>query len=135
MPIILPRTLKRLSRDEFRELDYAVMAQAFACHNELGRLCDERAYQVDLAERLRASGFDPVTVNSRIDVEHGSFRKTYRIDLIVADAAIYELKATAELAREHEGQLLNYLLLSDQVRNELPVATSIPQSMQRSVTI
>lgn len=45
------------------------MSHAFACHNDLGRFCDEAIYQTDLALRLRTAGFDnpqtevPLTVN------------------------------------------------------------------------
>src|SRR5258708_26638656 len=42
---------------------------------------------------------------------HRDFAKTYRLDLIVADAAIYELKTEIRLAADHDAQLLNYLFL------------------------
>jgi hypothetical protein len=68
MPIHVPITFPRLSEAEMLEVDYDVMKHAFACHRELGRLCDELNYQADLAVRLLEAGFDtilremPVTV-------------------------------------------------------------------------
>jgi hypothetical protein len=49
MPIHVPITFPRLSEAEMLEVDYDVMKHAFACHRELGRLCDELNYQADLA--------------------------------------------------------------------------------------
>jgi hypothetical protein len=44
-------------------------------------------------------------------VTHRDFSKTYWLDLIVGDAAIYELKTERRLAADHDAQLLNYLFL------------------------
>jgi hypothetical protein len=44
MPMHAPISVPRLSEAEMREIDYPVMAQAFATHRELGRLCDEGIY-------------------------------------------------------------------------------------------
>ncbi|MDP1591719.1 MAG: GxxExxY protein [Prosthecobacter sp.] len=70
MPIHCPITLPRLSSHEFAELDYAVMAHAFATHRELGRLADETIYQADFAAHLGSAGLAsqrevPVTVSFR----------------------------------------------------------------------
>lgn len=111
MPIDAPFAFRRLTRQEFAELDYVVMRHAFACQRELGRLCEECIYQNDLAARLRASGV-PVETEVPITVTHGAFTRTYYLDLVIAQAAIYELKVHSALAREHEAQLLNYLFLS-----------------------
>ena len=45
MPIHCPITFPRLSEDDMRAIDYAVMGHAFATHTQLGRLCDESVYQ------------------------------------------------------------------------------------------
>src|SRR6266850_420795 len=66
--------------------------------------------QNDLAARLRAAGL-PVRTEVPITVTCRDFAKTYFLDLVVADTAIYELKTALGLIGEHEAQLLNYLLL------------------------
>jgi len=86
------------------------MRHAFECQNQLGRLCDELIYQNDLAARLRAAGL-PVRTEVAITVTCRDFAKTYSLDLVVADAGVYELKAVLGLIGEHEAQLLNYLFL------------------------
>lgn len=111
MPISCPIQFKPLSREEYRQLDYQVMQHVFACHNELGRLCDEVIYQNDLKARLTAAGLGPVRTEVPLSVTHDTFRKPYFLDLVVGDAALYELKTVAALLGEHTTQILNYVLL------------------------
>ncbi len=111
MPITCPVKIRPLSQDAFHRLDYAVMEHAFACHNALGRFCDEAIYQTDLASRLEAAGLGQVRTEVPVRVSWQAFSKTYSLDLVVQDAGVYELKADACLVGEHDAQLLNYLLL------------------------
>jgi GxxExxY protein len=111
MPITGPQALTPITQAEFAELDYQVMRLAFGSQNQLGRLCEEEIYQNDLMARFAAAGLTS-TKEVPIVVEHGSFKKTYLIDLIVAHTGIYELKTAFALSGAHETQLLNYLFLS-----------------------
>jgi GxxExxY protein len=111
MPITSAIPSRPISQEEFAELDYQVMRHAFDCHNQLGRLCDEVIYQNDLASRLEAAGLGRVQIEVPITVCHGDFAKGYSLDLVVADAAIYELKTALSFAPDHKAQLLNYLFL------------------------
>jgi GxxExxY protein len=110
MPITSPLCLSSVSQEEFAQFDYQVMRHAFECQNELGRLCEESIYQNDLAVRLRSAGL-PTLKEFPVTVAHRDFAKTYLLDLVVANAGVYELKTSQILAREHEAQLLNYLFL------------------------
>ena len=67
------------------------MRNAFQSQNHLGRLCDEVIYNNDLAARLRARGLR-VETEVPVTVSHRAFSKRYRLDLVVDNAAIYELK-------------------------------------------
>jgi GxxExxY protein len=109
MPITTP-TLRPIDQKEFAQLDYAVMRHAFECQSDLGRLCDEVIYQNDLAARLEAAAL-PVRKESPLTVTFRDFTKAYWLDLIVADAGIYELKTVRGFVGKHEAQLLNYLFL------------------------
>lgn len=111
MPIKTPISLVPIIQQEFARLDYRVMRQAFECQNQLGRLCDEVIYQNDLVARLQQAGL-PVEKEVPMIVSHRDFAKIYRLDLVVANSAIYELKTATGLIGEHEAQLLNYLFLS-----------------------
>ena len=55
MPIHCPIPIRSLNTNEFGKLDYRVMAVAFECHKDLGRLADEPAYANQLGRLLRYS--------------------------------------------------------------------------------
>ena len=112
MPIRRRISIPVLEVDAFKSVDYRVMGHAFACQNDLGRACEEGPYENDLVDRLLADGFCDVYSQEPIYVTHGDFCKTYFLDLI-ADGALYELKAVSLLGGEHKAQLLNYMLLLD----------------------
>lgn len=118
MPIHCPIMIASLSADEFAAVDYKVMGHAYACHNDLGWLCDERIYEADLKNRLLADGFKRVYTQVPVTVSHKGFSKTYNLDLVVEDA-LYELKATARLVGENDAQIFNYMLLLGLGRGKL----------------
>lgn len=102
--------IRDLSKPEFDTIDAVVMRCAYATQNTLGRLCDERVYENDLALRLRAEGFTDVHTQVPVIVFHNDFEKTYRLDLVVA-CALYELKTAAGFVGEHDAQVLHYAMM------------------------
>ena len=110
MPIVCPIPVRNLTKPEFDERDSIVMRCAYDSQNALGRLCDERVYENDLARRLRAEGFREVHSQVPITLSHRSFYKEYRLDLL-ADDALYELKTTTAFTSEHDAQILHYAML------------------------
>ena len=110
MPITGPLSLNSISQEEFAQLDYRVLRHAFESQNQLGRLCEEVIYQNDLAARLQAAGLSALK-EVPVTLTHRDFAKTYSLDLVVANAGIYELKTALALVGAHEAQLLNYLFL------------------------
>jgi len=112
MPILLPFKLRNLTQQQFDERDGIVMRCAYASQNALGRLCDERVYENDLARRLRAEGVSSVHTQVPIGVTHEDFAKEYRLDL-VADDALYELKTVNAFVPEHDTQALHYAMLAE----------------------
>jgi len=142
MPIHCRISIPVLTPDEFRTLDYRIMGQAFACQNELGRFCEEGVYETDLVARLSADGFREAHTQAPVLVTHGDFSKTYFVDLL-ADGALYELKAVSCLSGEHEAQLLNYMFLlglrcgkllnfgADRVEGQLVITGVTPDVLRR----
>lgn len=118
MPIHCPIAIACLGEAEFAAVDYRVMGHAYTVQNDLGHLCDESAYEADLKARLPVAGFQRVHTQVPVMVTHGSFSKTYQLDLIAEDA-LYELKAASQLVGEHDSQLLNYMLLIGLPRGKL----------------
>ena len=106
MPITTRIPFRRLSQSEFGDIAYVVMEHVFAIHNEIGRFFDEKIYKLELAQRTPG-----VRLEEPVEVTFGSFRKTYYLDVLVADGALFEFKAVESLVARHRAQLLNYLLL------------------------
>ena len=53
MPVECNIEIEPVDQEDFHALDKVVMGHAFDVHNTLGRFCDERIYQDELAHRCR----------------------------------------------------------------------------------
>ncbi len=90
-----------------------VIKAAMAVHTELGCGLLESTYEACLAEELRTNGHEvrtqvPLPVIYRgIELEHA-----YRIDMLVDDDVLVELKTVEKLTPIHTAQLLTYLKFS-----------------------
>ena len=91
----------------------AVVDAAMKVHTALGPGLLESAYAGCLAYELRRRGHQ-VVVQASVPVVYDGLRIDvgYRIDLLVDDVVVVELKAVDTLAPIHEAQLLTYLKLS-----------------------
>lgn len=118
MPIHCPISLAPLPDAEFDAIDRVVMACCYAAQNQLGRLCDERVYENDVAARLRGEGFTDVKTQIPVTLTHQSFSKTYRFDLVVG-RMLYEFKTVSALAPEHDMQGIHYAVLGSTDRVKL----------------
>jgi GxxExxY protein len=108
MPIAFIKNFRVLDQQAFGDIAYEVMEKAFQVHNKLGRLFDEDAYQHELAHAFGARA----TTEVPLVVKHADFSKTYFLDLLVDQGAIFELKTVRHLTDEHRAQLISYLLLT-----------------------
>lgn len=95
------------------QLSKDVLNCAFKVHTALGPGLLEKVYQVCLAHELRDAGwlveeevYIPIVYNS-IQFERG-----YRIDLLVQEEFIVELKVVDKITDNHVAQLLTYLKFS-----------------------
>lgn len=92
-----------------KELVDEILTQFYQVHTDLGYGFLERVYQNALYFALIDKGLKceaeiPIKVyhNSRVVGE-------YRVDLLVEDSILLELKACEEINEAHEAQLINYL--------------------------
>jgi GxxExxY protein len=98
--------------DELNEISGQVIGAAIEVHRELGPGLLESAYEACLRHELQRRGVRvdrqvPVPVSYKgLHLECG-----YRLDLLVEDQVIVELKAVESLLPIHEAQLLTYLKL------------------------
>lgn len=99
--------------DYFNQLSHEIIGCAIKVHQELGPGLLESTYEVCLEYELIQKGIIverqkalPVVYNS-IKLDAG-----YRIDLLVGNEVIVELKSVDSLLPIHEAQLLTYMKLS-----------------------
>ena len=97
---------------EMNRITDIVISAAIAVHRELGPGLLESAYEACLVYELIQHGLSverqksvPVTYRG-VKIDCG-----YRIDLLVEDKVVVELKAVERLEPIHEAQLLSYLKL------------------------
>ena len=90
-----------------------IIGAAMKVHSKLGPAVLESAYEACLAYELRKRGLR-VVVQQSLPIVYDDVRIEvgYRLDLLVEDEVIVELKAVAKLLPIHEAQLLSYLRLS-----------------------
>ncbi len=118
MPIQCPIDIPRLSSEQFASLDYRVMPTAFAIHNEIGCHRDEQVYQAGMHAKLLAS-FPNSQSEVPLTVTFRNYSKTYRLDFVVDEMGVYELKTVASINTAHIGQVLNYLRLLNATRGKI----------------
>lgn len=97
------------------ELSAAVIAEAIAIHKEIGPGLFETVYESILAGRLRKRGFKvdrQVQVKAVFDGE--IYDPAFKIDLLVEDRLVLEIKTVENLSKTHAKQILTYLRLLKQ---------------------
>ncbi len=99
---------------ELNDISGTIIGAAVAVHKALGPGLLENAYKVCLAHELRKRGLQ-VQVELDLPVVYDGVKVDlgYRLDMLVQDAVIVEIKAVHELHPIHEAQLLSYLKLGN----------------------
>jgi GxxExxY protein len=99
--------------ETLNKITYEIIGCAYKVHSELGPGLLESTYEVCLEYELLQKGYRvqrqlalPVVYND-VKLDAG-----YRIDLLVEDEVIIELKSVEAVLPIHEAQLLTYLKLS-----------------------
>ncbi|MES3109247.1 GxxExxY protein [Sphingomonas aurantiaca] len=92
-----------------------VLDVALRLHRDLGPGLLESVYEAVLAGRLVAMGYS-VARQRAIDIEFEGlrFEAAFRIDLLVDDRLVVEIKSVERLLPVHAKQLLTYLRLTKQ---------------------
>ncbi len=95
------------------DLSFHIRGAAFRVHNELGPGLLESVYEAALSYELQEEGFLvqnqlPISMTYRsLDLKVG-----FRLDLLVNEKVIVEIKSVEALIDVHHKQLLTYLRLS-----------------------
>jgi len=98
--------------DRLNRITEQIIGSAMEVHRAIGPGLLESAYQVCLAFELRERGFK-VEQEKPLPVMYKNVRLEcgYRLDRVVEDSVIVEIKAIEKLNAVHEAQLLPYLRL------------------------
>ena len=105
--------MRQMSIDELNKITEAIIGAAIEVHRNLGPGLLESAYRECLRYELLQREYEvfqevplPLIYKS-VKLDCG-----YRLDLLVNDAVIVEIKSVESLAPIHEAQLLSYLKIS-----------------------
>jgi len=95
------------------DISYQIRAAIFTVYNALGPGLLESVYETVLAYVLTENGLDvKQQVKLPVVFEGITLDAGYRIDLLINDLVIIEVKSVETLVRVHHKQVLTYLKLS-----------------------
>ena len=95
------------------DISYAIRGAAFSVYNELGPGLLESIYENALVYELRNMGYDVKTqVGLPVYYKDVKFELGFRLDILVNDLVIVEIKSVESIADVHYKQLLTYLKLT-----------------------
>ena len=110
-------TTTEITENTERDLDlltHNIIGAAIEVHKGLGPGLLESAYESCLSYELRLRGLNVKTQHPLpVFYKDVMLDCGYRLDLVIEDQVIVEIKSVKELAGIHEAQLLSYLGLSE----------------------
>ncbi len=96
-----------------QEVSHAVITAAMRVHSELGAGLLESAYQACLHHELHRSGIQAACQVALPVVYRGvKLEIGYRMDLLVEDLIVVEIKSVDAISPVHQAQIISYLKLS-----------------------
>lgn len=105
--------MKQMSMEDLNRITEAIIGAAIEVHRNLGPGLLESAYRECLRYELLQRGFEAFQeVTLPLKYKDVQLDCGYRLDLLVNDAVIVEIKSVDSLAGIHEAQLLSYLKIS-----------------------
>lgn len=101
-----------MTKKQVTQLSYNIVGCAITVHKILGPGLLESVYEKCLKEELIFNGFK-VESQKKVKLEYRNIQieTELRLDLIVNDVVIIEIKSVENLLPVHEAQLLNYMSL------------------------
>ena len=95
------------------EVSHAVITAAMKVHTALGPGLLESAYEACLAHELRKAGHEVVCqLELPLEYDGAQLDVGYRIDMLVDDLVLVEVKCVEAINPVHKAQIISYLKLS-----------------------
>lgn len=115
---------------EFEELTNRVLSCAIEVHRILGPGLLESSYEQCLAHELEMNGIE-FKLQHPVPVEYKGIKLDcgYRVDILVENSLILELKSIEETRSIHEAQLLTYMKLM-RIKTGLLINFNVPTLRQ-----
>lgn len=106
--------MMELERNSINQLSYEIIACAMRVHNFLGPGLLESVYEKAMMIELRKAGLQ-ANNQQKVDIMYAGepLGVDLKLDIIVNDLVIVELKSVEELMPVHHKQLFTYLKLTD----------------------
>jgi len=103
-----------MKAEEINKVTEAIIGAAIEVHRGLGPGLLESAYEECLCREMTLRRL-PFERQKPLPVEYKGVKLDcgYRLDVVVADAVVVEIKAVSAIAPVHEAQLLTYLKLGN----------------------
>lgn len=102
-----------MTQKELNKLGFDIVGCAIEVHKQLGPGLLESIYEECLIEELKSNGFHVVSQEKIPLVYKGKILKTeLKLDLLINDCIIVEIKAVEEIHPIYKAQLLSYLKLT-----------------------
>ncbi|MBN2893557.1 MAG: GxxExxY protein [Bacteroidales bacterium] len=103
-----------MNREELNSLSKIVVDSAFSVHKEMGPGLLESIYELCLIKEFKLRG---VNIRSQYSIplmyKGYELSKDFRIDILVEDEIIIELKTVEFVLPVHKAQIISYLKLAD----------------------
>jgi len=107
------RTQSTAEGGGINQVTHGIIGAAMKVHSALGPGLLESAYEACLAHELRKAGFDvKMQVELPVIYDGVCIDLGYRMDLLVNDCVVVELKCVEKIMPVHEAQIISYLKLS-----------------------
>lgn len=104
--------MKLCTKREVTQLSYEITGKAIKVHKELGPGLLESVYEKCLKYELEKNGYKVIQqMFVPVYYEKMTIDAELRLDLLVNDCIVVELKAVEKLLPVHEAQLLTYMKL------------------------
>ena len=96
------------------DVSYKIRNAIFKVYNELGPGLFESVYESALIYQLRKDGLKAIAqVEVPVYYDEQKLEIGFRIDILVEDLVIIEIKSVEEISKVHHKQLLTYLKLTE----------------------
>lgn len=101
-------------KSEYERLSHEILDSSLSVHKEMGPGLLESVYQYCLVHELRSRNvFVQEQVSVPLFYKNQILDKDFRLDLLVAEEIIIEIKAVEVILPVHEAQIISYLKLAE----------------------